>query len=685
MVKILDKNGQPFDKEKSENNDDEQPQVYPDGFFKDLISQVNAEYTYAYKALSGKIDAWLKRLKLYNNQKRDPAAVGDPLLFTVHQTVLASLYDDRLMAQWTEGIEGDEDLAVNLNHMAEKDYYEMEKDVFDYEWDWDSSFFGRGLAMFSYFDRDVMTPIPEVIDPTTFLRDPDAKSVNGDRLGNGAARFFGREIEKTKYDMEMNPSYFGIDKINNSSDAATALQSLTQKAKDARKDAQNIDNFKHQGTSDLKDNQTYTILQWFTTWKDPAKNKYVRCMVELTNERTNVIRYKILKRKTRRKGKMLWPVIDRAIYPMAHDWDGVSIPDLIEDKQRARSVIINLGLRHLRYSMYPSYIYDKNIITNRADLQNVEFNRHIPANGNPNNAMAPVRKDAPSQQMANFILNLLDTAAQKSTATPDIQQGMASQVARPLGETNIVASKVDTRYSLSAKIFGWSEKRFWLEWYASYKENFDEKIDEKVLRIEGAFGAKWRKLNKDNFVSDLSDPDVKIESMLMAEQKRLKKLQKYERFIGIVLQDPTANRRYALKRLARLNDWKKDEIDRLLPPTSEELQAEKENEELNKNKRMRVKPTDNHITHLEIHNKAADTPATYAHVQTHIEAMRLQRENPEQYPQAQAEAAQNATANQSVAAQIASGNIPEESQPPQPPTGGQGGSAGGLTPPSIGA
>jgi len=69
--------------------------------FKELIDQINSEFNISYWFMKPKWEEWALRLKLYNNQKRDKSAVGDPLMFTIHQTVLASLYDDTLSVHLT--------------------------------------------------------------------------------------------------------------------------------------------------------------------------------------------------------------------------------------------------------------------------------------------------------------------------------------------------------------------------------------------------------------------------------------------------------------------------------------------------------------------------------------------------------------------------------------------------------
>jgi len=126
-----------------------------------LLLQIQAEHKLCDDFMRPKRAKWLKRLKLYNNQTRDESKVGDPLLFTVFQTVFAALYVDRLSSLFEANDEGDQDTAENLTDLAQHDYSVMEKDELDYDWDWDACFFGRGLLLLSEFDRTegVMAPV----------------------------------------------------------------------------------------------------------------------------------------------------------------------------------------------------------------------------------------------------------------------------------------------------------------------------------------------------------------------------------------------------------------------------------------------------------------------------------------------------------------------------------------------
>jgi len=337
------------------------------------------------------------------------------------------------------------------------------------------------------------------------------------------------------------------------------------------------------------------------------------------------------------------------LYPISHDWDGVSIPDLVEDKQRARAKLTNLGLKVAESGLYPMYLFDTNKIKNKAEL-NFETNKFIGVDGNPTGAIQEMTKSH-IQQDVSYIMNTLDSSAQKSTATPDLQQGNISQERRTATELNLIDKKVDTRYSLSAKVFGWSEKRFWQQWYFLYKTYFEADIDEKVVRLKGALGTQFRPLRRENIIA-VVDPDVKVESKIVSDAKRFNELQLVRAYVQSIALDPNANLRFSLKYLGKLSGLKKDVINQMLPPIIDEIDAEDENVLLEKNKVVEVLPTDDHIIHMEIHNKLSDTPAKYAHINAHKKAMMLKKLRPELFPQAQN------TANPTNGAGIGDKNLP---------------------------
>ena len=582
---------------------------------KSILKQVNEEWEVAFPHCEAKRAVNLARLKLFNNQKRDPSAVGDPLMFTVFNTILASLYEDRLISQWEgRGGKGDEDVEENLNALSEFDYDLMEKNVLDYYWDWDSLFFGRGLVLMMDFDRSegMKVPLPELLDPVTFVRDPRATSVNGDMRGKGSMRFGGYEVGATYYELKNLPGYFNIEALQKDKE----VRSLMDEAKDARNEAQGRQVYKT-GEESLgkRNNYEFQLLNWFTTIKG---EKY---LITTGNRRSIIVR---LINLSKYEGK--WPIIDRAIYPMSNDWDGVSIPDLTEDKQRARAILINLGLKSAISDALPQYLFDETRIKNKNDL-NWKHDKFIGIDGRVDNAMMPLTKST-VHQYVGVIMDILDTASQRATATPEIQQGVQPDKQRTLGENNLVASKVDTRYSMSAKIFGWSERVFWKLWYKNYKIFFKDGLDEKIIRLQGPLAPSWRPLTRENIISDV-DPDVRIESKIISEQKRQLRVQGFSAFAGIVIQNPENNRRFVERELAKLQGLKKEEMDMIFPPTVDEIQAEAENEVLNAEELPEIGVQDDHQVHIAIHSKANQNPQSMAHIRAHKKLMLVKRDRPD--------------------------------------------------------
>lgn len=651
----MDENKVQLDKQISKQLDKLQQDPY-----EDLAKQCDAEWNIAWLHQKPKKDEALQRLKLYNNQRRDKKQVGDTTMFSIFQTMLASLYVDKLTASWTGREDGDDDVADNWNAISEYDYTEMGKDIIDYNWIWDTLFFGRGLVDQTEYIRDpdnnIYLPIARNIDPMVFLRDPRAASVNGDRMGRNSARFFGEETRMTKESIKENPHAVQANIDFRSIKFGSGTKSLLEDNRSARDNAQGLTFDRNKDEKYLGANAEYDITIWNTNWR-MTNGKVEKVRVWLANNRKLVVGFQVIKTG-------IWRVNDRPLFPTSHNWDGTSIPDLTEDKQRARAVAQNLGLDAMKADLYPMYIYNSNKIKNKNDL-NFNFNKFIPAEVADGqsvlDAIQPLRKSTPNMQLLDFIYQSIDASAQKATATSDIQQGIQSQASRPLGETNILVANGQNRYSLGAKVFGWSERRFWLNHYDSYKENFKDNIDEKTLRIVGAFGAVYRKLTKDQITTKKIDPDVKIDSMVMNRAKQLEERQALTGYFTLILADPTTNKRYAFKELGHLYGLPKDKLDRLLPPTIDERIADDENKLLSDNKPVKVQVADDHEIHLEIHMKAAATAASYAHIETHKKALSIKKVNPTAFPPSQ----QDIAAQQMMGNKQTNQNAPTMGNPAQ--------------------
>ena len=580
-----------------------------------LLDQIKKEYKLAKLSLDARVKVNLKRLRLYNNQKKYKKKVGVPLLFTIFNSLLASLYDDRMSTVWEGREPGDDDVEEYLNLVAEYDYDKMEKAELDYEVLFDALFYGFGLMNMTEFDRKKTIPMPEVIDPSSFLYDPEAASIDGNSQGRGAMRFCGREVLLTKYQMKKIPNFKRIDKVAHT---ARVEDDLVNQAVRERQDASGLSQSLQGQREDLGENTSFKVLEW-RTWFDDKQ-----VLVHVSSDMSVLNRYDTIEQDG-------WGLVSKIVWRVSHQFAGVSVPDLVEDKQRKQSEMVNLAIGSTKSDLYPMYAYDEKRVTNRNDLS-FGFNKFIPVTGDPSTIISPLRKASPNLALYSTVMEFLDASSQRATATPELQQGVISKEARTLGELNLVAQKVDTRYSLVVKSLMMGEKKFWRLWYLLYKQNLKKNIDKKVIRLRGATSTKFRILTRENLITSKIDPDARVESKILNEARDMNSLSKQGQIVALAGEDPTSNRRWGLKHLARLAGFIDQEIDLLLPPTLDELLAREQNEALNNNERVPVEPDDNHYVHLEVHSEANPTDETRIHAEGHKMALVLQRSNPELFP-----------------------------------------------------
>jgi len=574
-----------------------------------LIKQIENEYQMAKKFSEPIFKKDLLNMKLYNNQKRDPKAIGDPLLFTIMSTLHAATFDDRLSTKWLPRESGDVKTAENINMLCQYDYSAMNKADMDNQMLWDMFFYSYGIVELVEFDREKMLPVHKLVDPATFLYDPQGATF---QPGDEQIRFCGNEFLITKPRMEELGVYRDIDEIRQ---GAERHDRVTQ-AKDARQELQGGQANTKDQEEDLGDNNQYKGLLWRTNFD----GKKIR--VELFNERKLISRIQEIKYDN-------WGLISKHCWPIAHQFRGVSVPDMTEDKQRKRSVIMNIAIKSAQAQLYPRFLYDPDKIRNKADLK-FGLNKHIPATGGIAGALEPVKKDTPDMNFYNYMMETMDSSVQRATATPEIQQGVVSKEQRTLGELNLVAQRVDTRYQLIVKNVMKGDREYWKQWYNLYKDHFKEDISKKSIRLSGLKNGEFRELTRENIIAK-EDPDVMIESKILSDAANMRKAGQFMQVLSVAGQDPTADRRWAEKHLAELSGMNEDEINDFFPPTVDELIAGNQNIFLNKDKEVPVKGTDNHIVHIQIHNKANPTKATIAHIETHKQAMLLQQQNPDLY------------------------------------------------------
>jgi hypothetical protein len=393
-------------------------------------------------------------------------------------------------------------------------------------------------------------------------------------------------------------------------------QSLDYQQKQFRRTAQNL---AQAAQPTAWDNEYIPLLEWWTSFNG---QKWV-----IT---TDLNFQKVV--RTLKWDEDKWPLIHRKIFPIPGDPFGVSIPDLVEDKQRARSILINLGLMDAKAQLYPMYVYDRNAISVSTDLS-FNFNKWIPTDGKPSESVMTLPKESVGQWVS-YILDTIDMSAQKATAATTLQQGGQNEKPRSANEVVRQDNSATERITTSMKVFGWSEKDFVNWWLRMYGKYFSS-LQEKMVRIDGPFGPKFHKVKGDMFQFE-EDPDIYIESKVINDAKNTDASQRFIAYTNIIAQDQSVNRRYWNKTGAKVvAGLDNEQINRLFPQTADEMKATMENDRLSDNKLVPISINDDHQTHLIIHAQADDTKASIVHIAAHQHAIMLQRQMQQQNPQAQ--------------------------------------------------
>lgn len=578
----------------------------------EVLDQIRKEIKISRDYVKEKREVWRSRFKLYNNQRKQGDKVGDTSIFNIMATMLAVYYSDEMQVTFQGREIGDTEQASNIENTAKFDYDEMEMEIINYSTQWDRLFFGVGIRQLSEWDESKKTPFPRSLSTLTWLPDPkggiDIKSY----------RWHGFEVEYTRGEMTEEAGFFNLDKL-------PKTKGVTGSEKDrdveAYKEAQGLSVTDYQKIG--RDNDAYNMVDQFTMIKgdDGIVRKY---LVTVDEKVTEIYRLEEIEPVTKKEKDnpacTPWPLALNYYMPQREDPFGVSIPDLVEDKQRAKSIFKNLRIAAEKANLYPMYMYNRDKILNRRDLD-FAFNKFIAVRGDVGQGtIAPINKalNRTSDSLNNEAS--LDADIEIATGASKNSQGVMSEQQRTLGEQEIVQANANLRYALGSKINAWGERRFWRLWYRLYQQNFKQ-ADKKIIRIQSALGTQFSTITRKTFITT-QDPDIRIASKLEVEQERFKDRVAFGAVAPLFISDPTlpaSSRNYARRHLLRLNGIPNEQVMIMVPETPDEMRAKLENELLSRNSfDPEIEINEDHLSHIVIHSQAEKTSATMAHINAHM-------------------------------------------------------------------
>jgi hypothetical protein len=115
--------------------------------------EIYSKYMESFYFLQPRKVRQVKQIALLNNLQRGDENIASTLLLTLFNRIMSSLYDDKLQIKFlpSQGINQDQISAYNM--LAQSDYLEMNKAKLDYDWCWDTLFYGRGYCETLKFNK----------------------------------------------------------------------------------------------------------------------------------------------------------------------------------------------------------------------------------------------------------------------------------------------------------------------------------------------------------------------------------------------------------------------------------------------------------------------------------------------------------------------------------------------------
>ena len=504
-------------------------------------------------------------------------------------------YSDKLTVNFSPRTVWDKQMAENLNMLAEFDYDEMDMDIMNYYNQWDRLFFGVWIRIMVWWDDYTKTPVFKNIDPLSWYPDPE--------WWQQAFRYHGFEVDLCRSELTADDGYFNVKDLKKS--PSTDEKQLTL---EAYREASGLQ-------EEVGNEQMITVLNQYTYLNGKPY------LVTLADNMSRIIRLVEIEptgdEEKNSPDFIKLPVVLNYYSPQRNNPYWVSIGDLVEDKQRAKSILANLRLKKEKAELYPMYLYNTTKIRNRRDLD-FGFNKLIAVNWPVDQwIVQPLQKDF-NKAMTFNVEQSIDAEAQIATWASTIQQWVTSEDQRTLGEIQQVQSNANLRFLLGSRVNSWGDKFFWRLWYRQYKKNF-KKTQEKIIRINNGFGIKPAVLQRKDFIT-IEDPDIEIKSRIESLNKKERDRISYMQVYPLFASDPDmpkVSKNFAKREMLRVSGIDAEKINVLVPQSPEEYSAYQENELIKRNQLPTALPQEDHLTHIFVHQQEEQTNANKVHQETH--------------------------------------------------------------------
>lgn len=584
------------------------------------VGNIETRYNEAFQFTQQRKRRQAEQLKLLSNLRRGDQNISSTLLLTLFDRIMSSTYDDKMQVKFlpSQGITQDQINAYNI--LAQSDYQEMGKAKLDYDLTWDTLFFGRGYIETTRFDMKRKIMQPHVINPLVFYYDP--------YLDNPQDwRYYGKWITKSKQEL-MKLQQAGVlkqgIKLNNLSAGIDPYLWQYKVTRDQARD----------GVAppiDPVDGDVYQILEHYDY--DEEGNKCVYWVDKMFSEilYEKKLDYDDGDEIIAPDGQSVatgskWPIVVKESFRVPHSSLPISVADLLEDKHRAKAVLLNLAYIAAKDQANPLYWYDPDKVHDVSQFLSRQVNQHIPVEGDGTLAVGPINKASALSADLQAFIQYLDSEAESPI-------GAGKPMSTPGGSTKQTATQAaldqqlnDMAQSLQSKVMQFGEAEFWSAWFHRYAKH-GPALKEKMANIVGVKGVDTKVINLTLFNTDYP-PGVMVYSAKEAEYKNTVKRRDMMELFPTLAQtlDPEGMRNFQKHVFWPIMLEDPSLIDVMFPKTLDEMKAEGENEQLKEDMMPDVAETDDHTTHIYTHMLVQPkTFATWFHIDWHQKLLAEQK------------------------------------------------------------
>ena len=547
--------------------------------------------------LQGRKQRQVQQLGLLNNLQRGDQNIAATTLFAQFNRVHSGLYSDTITVRFIPTEDSDFKKTELLNKMQLNDYKEMEKWKLDYDWLWNACFYGDGFVNTLNWDKERKIMVPESMNPLMMVYDPYFSEPNEWRYYGQWISKSGNELKRLQRLGIINPDV-DIDKMRGGFDPQVwAYKSQHDMARLGT------------GVPDesvYRHNQVYQLVEFYTYDEDGNK-----CLYWTDKDFTQLLRKKVLDLGDDDR----WPVVRKQIFREPNSSISISVPDLLEDKHRAESVMLNLIYLAAKDEANPIYAYNPDIVKDVTQFLQRQLEQHIPMEDIEKGVKRLNLGPSLSNSVLQFI-SLLRQAGSDAIGSTIVQPTMP-RGKKSATESALAQQIADLASNLQSKIVGMGEKEFWSHWYQRHLHHMKD-ANKKTITITNVTSVSFESIGLEDIKTKFP-PKIEILSQRDADYKELVKRRDWMQVYPVIEKSLPPKALSALNKHVFFPLFIKDSstIDRMVPKSIGEIKAEQENEILESDAYTPIDGADDDEEHMYIHMMAKKTAAVWAHYFAH--------------------------------------------------------------------